>query len=127
MQQYRRAFLVAMILAVSTSAGSASRAADISGTWLFSVDMGGTQGTPTFVFKQQGETVTGTVSNARGQQKISGTVKGDKAVFGFEVTRDGQPFKATYRGIIESPTKMTGTVDFSGALTGSGTWAAAKK
>jgi hypothetical protein len=127
MKQTRRASLVAMIFTVATSAGGASRAADISGTWLFSVDMRGTQGTPTFVFKQQGDTVTGTVSNPRGEQKISGTVKGDKAVFGFEVTRDGQPFEATYRGTIDSPTKMTGTVDFSGALTGSGTWTAAKK
>ena len=64
---------------------------------------------------------------ARGQQKISGTVNGDKAVFGFAITRDGQPFKATYSGTIESATTMTGTVEFSGALNGSGTWSATRK
>jgi hypothetical protein len=126
MRHYRRVFFVA-IFAVATSAGAATRAADIAGTWLFSVDVGGTQGAPTFVFRQQGEALTGTVSNARGQQKISGTVKGDKAVFGFAVTRDGQPFRATYSGTIESATTMTGTVEFSGALSGSGTWTATRK
>ncbi|HEY7185811.1 MAG TPA: hypothetical protein VH436_04645 [Vicinamibacterales bacterium] len=33
----------------------------------------------------------------------------------------------TYRGTIESPTKMSGTVDVSGALSGSTTWTATKK
>ena len=127
MRLYRRIFLVAMIFTVTAAVGGATRAADISGTWFFFVDVGGTQGTPTFMFKQQGEALTGTVSNARGQQKIGGTVNHDKAVFGFAVTRDGQPFKATYSGRIESATTMTGTVEFSGALSGSGTWTATRK
>ena len=89
--------------------------------------MGGTQGTPTFVFKQQGQALTGIVTNPRGQQKVTGSVKGNQAVFGFETTREGQSFKGSYRGTIESPRRMTGDVEFKGVLSGTGTWVATKK
>jgi hypothetical protein len=76
---------------------------------------------------QEGATLTGTMTNPRGQQKVTGTVKDHEAVFGFETTREGQPFKATYRGTIESPKRMTGDVEFSGAVAGTGTWVATKQ
>ena len=55
--------MIALIVTLSGSAGLAIRAADISGTWSFSVDVGETHGDPTFVFKQQGEKLTGTVTS----------------------------------------------------------------
>ena len=124
-----RRLIVILTIAVAFSGAPdrADGAADISGTWGFSVDVGGTQGTPTFVFKQAGEKLSGTVTNARGEQRVTGTVKGDRAVFGFEASRDGQSVKATYTGTIESATRMTGTVVFSGARDGTGSWVAIKK
>src|SRR5262245_54424637 len=120
--------IVTVIAAASGVAARQTQRVDISGTWIFSVDMGSQQGTPTSVFTQQGERLTGTWTRPGGEPaKLTGTVKGDKAVFGFEVTRDGRSFKATYRGTIESPTKMSGAVEFIGALSGSGTWTATKK
>jgi hypothetical protein len=127
MRTHRLTAVVALIVSLWGPIGLAGRAADLSGTWSFSVDVGGTHGDPTFVFKQRGETLTGTVTNARGEQPITGTVKGDKAVFGFGGTRDGQTFKATYSGTVESPTRMKGTVEFVGALSGTGTWVATRK
>jgi hypothetical protein len=101
-------------------------AADISGTWSFSVDIeDGGHGDPTFVFKQEGEKLTGTYSGPLGEQTVTGTVKGDQAVFGFEFKNEDQTVKATYTGKIESPTKMTGTVEFSGGPKGK--WTATKK
>jgi hypothetical protein len=107
--------------------GVAGQTTDISGTWNLSVDVDGTKGTPTVVLEQQGSTLTGTVTNPRGRQRVTGTVKGNQAVFGFETTREGQPFKASYRGTIDSPRRMTGEVEFSGALSGTGTWVATKE
>jgi hypothetical protein len=52
-------------------------------------------------------------------------VKGDKAVFGFDFSREGETYKATYTGTIETPTKMKGTVEFS--IGARGKWTADKK
>jgi hypothetical protein len=119
--------LVTVIAAASGAAARETQRVDISGTWSFFVEAGNTQNTPTFVVKQQGERLSGTWLRGDRRADVSGTVKGDKAVFGFEGTRDGRSFKATYRGTIESATKMSGAVEFTGALTGTGTWTAVKK
>ena len=50
MRTQRVAVVIALIVTLSGSAGLAIRAADISGTWSFSVDVGETHGDPTFVF-----------------------------------------------------------------------------
>jgi hypothetical protein len=118
--------LIGLMGSLGGVAGLTAGAADISGTWAFSVDLDdGGHGDPTFVFKQEGEKLTGTYSGPLGEHKVTGTVKGDKAVFGFEFSREGENVKATYTGTIESPTKMTGTVDFSGLARGK--WTATKK
>ena len=117
-------FLVALFVALLLGASSAE-AADLSGTWVFSVDLEtGGHGDPTFVFQQKGENLTGTYSGPLGEQKVAGTMKGDQAVFGFEYSRDGQTVKATYTGKMESPTKMQGTIEFTGGTRG--TWSATK-
>jgi hypothetical protein len=118
--------LIGLITLLPAFTGLATAAADISGTWIFSVDLDdGGHGDPTFVFKQEGENLSGSYSGPLGEQKVTGTVKGDKAVFGFEFEREGQTIKATYTGKIESPAKMTGTVEFAGVMRGK--WTANKK
>jgi len=104
----------------------AAGAVDISGEWVFSVDLeDGGHGDPTFVFKQQGEKLTGNYSGPLGDQTVTGTVKGDTAVFGFEFSREGQTIKATYTAAITSPVRMNGTVEIG---TGNrGKWTAIKK
>jgi len=120
------AFFFVFTAALPASTGFTSGAADISGTWNFSVDLdGGGHGEPTFVFKQEGDKLTGTYDGPLGQHKVTGTVTDAKAVFGFDFTYDGQKEKVTYTGNIESPAKMTGTVEFSNGQRGK--WTAAKK
>ena len=120
-----------LVIGLIASFGAASprvAAVNISGTWGFSVDLeDGGHGDPTFVFKHEGEKITGTYSGPLGEQNLTGTVKGDKAVFGFEATRDGEAIKGTYSGTIESPTKMSGTVEFNGGGTVKGKWTGTKK
>lgn len=120
------ALFISLIAALPTSTGLTSGAADISGTWNFSVDLdSGGHGDPTFVFKQEAEKLTGTYNGPLGEYKVTGTVTGAKAVFGFDFTRDGETGKATYTATIESPAKMTGTVEFTGGERGK--WTATKK
>jgi len=101
-------------------------AVDISGEWIFSVDLeSGGHGDPTFVFKQQGEKLTGNYSGPLGDQTVAGTVKGNAAVFGFEFSREGETIKATYTGTITSPVRMSGTVEIGSENRGK--WTAVKK
>lgn len=125
----RTLLLAAIALLVGTFASSnraAERAIDLTGTWAFSVDLdNGGHGDPTFVFKQDKENLTGSYNGPLGQHEVTGTVKDDMAVFSFEFTYEGQTLKAIYKGTVESPTKMTGTVELGGGTTGK--WTAAKK
>jgi len=128
-KQLSLVFFISLIAALPVFTGHISAAADISGTWQFSVDLdGGGHGDPIFVFKQEGEKLTGTYSGPLGEYKVTGTVTGAKAVFGFDFKQDDMSGKAKYTATIESPTKMTGTVEFTDNGGGErGKWTATKK
>jgi hypothetical protein len=97
-------------------------AADVSGKWDFQVNLDAASGNPTFTFKQDGETLTRTYAGQLGSAKVSGTVKGDRIDFSFEAEYSGDKIKAHYTGKIESPARMSGSVDYGGLA--KGTWTA---
>lgn len=99
--------------------------ADISGAWDFTVNTDAGTGNPAFVFRQQGDTLTGTYKGLLGEAKVTGSVTGDKVAFSFEGEYDGNKIKIEYTGTIESPTSMKGSVRFAGL--GEGAWTAKKK
>lgn len=121
--------LVALLALIGAAAGvgrATTPAIDISGTWVFSVDLdNGQHGDPTFVFKQEKETLAGSYDGPLGKYNLAGTVKENKAVFGFEFTREGETYKATYTGTIESGTKMSGTLELTSGQKGK--WTATRK
>src|SRR2546422_7078 len=86
--------------------------ADVSGKWNFQVNLDAGSGSPTFTFKQDGETLTGTYAGQLGSAKVSGAVNGDRIDFSFEAEFSGDKIKAHYTGKIESPAKMSGSVDY---------------
>jgi hypothetical protein len=100
-------------------------AQDISGNWEFSVDTAAGSGSPSFVFKQDGEKLTGTYTGLFGKADLTGTVKGDQIEFKFDFSYSGQSGVAHYTGTVESPKKMKGKVEI-GDL-GEGTWTATKQ
>jgi hypothetical protein len=122
-------FLVMLLVLIGGAAGvgrATAPAVDISGAWVFSVDLdNGGHGDPTFLFKQDKETLTGSYDGPLGQYNIAGTVKENKVVFGFDFTNEGETHKATYTGTIESGTKMSGTMEITGGPKGK--WTANKK
>jgi len=122
----KRVYSMTFIALFLSFLGAASFAANLSGTWVFSVDLdGGGHGDPTFVFKQDGDKLTGTYDGPVGHQDVTGTVTGNKAVFGFQASEDGETVKATYTATIESQTKMSGTIEFSSGEKGK--WTATRK
>jgi hypothetical protein len=102
-------------------------AADVTGTWQFTVETSQGTGSPTAVLQQQGEQLTGTFkSQILGEVKITGTVKGNAIEFGFEGDAGGQTMKVSYKGTIESPTSMKGTAVYAG-FEDKASWSAVKK
>lgn len=119
--------IVGLALIISVVVTVRARPAfDISGTWQFSVDLeNGGHGDPTFVFKQDKEALSGSYDGPLGQFNITGTIKDNKAVFGFEFTNEDQKHKATYTGTVESVTKMSGILEITDGPKGK--WTATKK
>ncbi len=115
-----RRFLILVALAVTC--GFALQAADISGTWSAAVTLDAGSGTATFVFKQTGDTFSGTYAGALGEAKVSGTVKGNQVEWSFENADAG---KVVYKGTLEGASKIKGTCEY-GAV-GKGTFEAEKK
>ena len=109
-----RVFVVLLLAAVSLSA------ADVSGTWKVDVVLDAGSGTATFVFKQDGEKLTGTYKGVLGEADVTGTVKGDKIEFSFS----GQGVDAHYEGKVADDT-MEGTCEYG--QIGSGTFKGKKQ
>ena len=124
----RYQLLIVLLLGLSlVTTDARANASDISGNWSFSVNLeNGPQDVPfSIVFKQEGEKLSGIYSSRSGEEKVTGTVKGNRVAFSVEIkNRSGEPFTYNYNGTIESLSKMTGTCKFP---KGPGTWTATKK
>ncbi|MEO8501000.1 MAG: hypothetical protein ABI565_08800 [Vicinamibacteria bacterium] len=82
-----------LLLAVATFA------ADVSGKWTAEVQGRNGAMTTTFVFKVEGEKLTGTVSGRGGDNPISdGVIKGDEMSFNVAVNFNGNEMKLAYKG-----------------------------
>src|SRR5580698_6419038 len=115
-------------LSMALLAGLASAsllAHDISGNWEFSVDTAAGSGSPSFVFAQDGEKLTGTYSGLFGKADLTGTVKGVQIDFKFNFSYSGQSGVARYTGTIASATEMKGKVEIGEVA--DGTWTGTKQ
>lgn len=123
--------LIVVLLGLSILTASAWAATDISGTWAFTIERATGPVDATGVFKQAGEKLSGTYAGQFGRYDVIGTVKGNKVVFTWEIPADSsgkRPPTVTFNGTVESPTKMTGTVEVPYCPEGqSCKWTATKK
>ena len=121
--------IIVLIGLTLVPAGAAASAANISGTWAFAVGTGESKPiNVTFVFKQEGEKLSGTYTDLKGGEfPVTGTAKGDQVVFSYERSAGKQTMTVHYTGKIASPTKMTGTVEWIGGGVPPGKWTATKK
>ena len=79
-------FLLIVMLAGMACAPLLAVDHDISGAWEFNVETAAGSGSPSFVFTQAGEKLTGTYSGLFGKADLTGTVKGDQIDFKFNLT-----------------------------------------
>jgi hypothetical protein len=110
---------------VAIEAARQDAPANVAGAWALTIDTGQGTATPGVTFQQDGEKLTGTYSSQIfGEQKITGSVKGNAITFGFTATMEGNTFQITYTGTVEKDT-MKGKVSFGDA--GEGTFTGKKK
>jgi hypothetical protein len=99
--------------------------ADVAGAWALTVETAQGTGTPSVIFKQDGEKLTGTYSSPIfGEQQVTGTIKGNAITFSFTGTVEGTAIAVTYSGTVEKDA-MKGKVTL-GDL-GEGTFTGKKK
>ncbi len=128
LEMTRRAFVaVVFTLSMAASLAYAGQAAklDISGTWSFEVQTEAGAGSPTIVFKQDGENLTGHYSGTLGEADFTGTLKGKDITFNFTADVQGYSLPVAYKGTVDTPTTMKGTLEITGL--GGGTFTGAKK
>ncbi|MFN7937330.1 MAG: hypothetical protein U0R19_28650 [Bryobacteraceae bacterium] len=77
-------------------------AADVSGTWKGTVETPNGSAERTFVFKVDGDKLTGeTVSSMMGKSPImNGKISGDKLSFKIQLKFDGNDLEADYKGTV---------------------------
>lgn len=110
--------LSTLLTLAALSSPVAAQAVDVSGEWVFDVSTGQGSGSPTFLFKQDGERLTGTYKGLLGEAELTGSVKGNAIKFSFTGTLQGTELTVTYEGSIEGADSIKGTVDFGGMGTG---------
>jgi len=90
-----------------------------AGTWHLEIQTAQGTGTPSFTFKQDGESLTGHYKGLFGEAPVTGTLKGADVTFSVKVkTQDGQELTITYTGTIEGDS-MKGKTTFGSAGEGS--------
>ena len=114
------AFVASAVVRDANPAIAAQAKFDITGEWAFDVQTEAGAGSPTFVFTQTGEKLTGRYSGAFGEANLTGTVTGKTVKFSFNADAQGTAITVVYEGEIESNSSMKGKVDLGGL--GSGTF-----
>ena len=99
---------------------------DVTGAWAFAIELPDIKATPTVVFKQEGESLTGEYqSQTYGRFPLKGTIKGNQIDFGFEMSIDGNALAVSYTGVIVDNDTMKGEMSYGGLA--DGTFTAARK
>ncbi len=104
------AFAAASPWPLAVHASRQEQPVDVAGKWALTVETAAGTGTPTIEFQQDGEALAGTYSSqVFGEQKITGTIKGNAISFGFTGSVQGTTVTVTYTGTADATT-MKGKV-----------------
>jgi D-glucosaminate-6-phosphate ammonia-lyase len=124
MKQVRLAITFVALLTVAlvlTAPAAAADTANVAGEWNLTVETPNGTGTPTVIFKQDGENLTGTYKGRYGESALKGTVKGNEIKFSVTINAGGQELEIEYSGTVEG-SSMKGKAKFGdmgeGAFTG---------
>jgi hypothetical protein len=83
----------------------------VAGKWEINANVGGTSSYIVCTFTQKDADLTGTCEGEQGPREITGKVDGKSVTWQFNTQWEGQTLTVYYKGTLQSPEKMTGTVD----------------
>lgn len=106
-----------LLLALFIALALPVAAADLTGVWDVTVEIGGNTGNPTITLKQEGNSLTGTYKGMLGEAPVKGTVDGAKVRWEFTAEMDGNKFTCVYAGVFDNGI-IKGTIDFGGQAEG---------
>jgi hypothetical protein len=101
-----------------------ARAADVTGTWIMSVQTSAGSGSPTFTLVQKGDSISGTYKGRLGEAPVTGSVSGNDITLEFSVDTQGQSLTIKYTGKVDGKS-VSGNVALGGF--GSGTFTGTKQ
>lgn len=105
------ALAVLVVSVMFVSAAIAADTANVSGEWALTVDTPNGTGTPSVIFKQDGEDLTGTYKGRFGESQLKGTVKGNEIKFSVTISPQGQDLVVEYSGTVDGDS-MKGKAKF---------------
>jgi hypothetical protein len=116
--------LAALLAVAAFGVAQIAGAADVTGTWIMSVQTGAGNGSPTFVLVQKGDALSGSYRGQLGEAQVTGTVKGDEVTIEYKVDGPAGSLAVKYSGKTDGKT-MSGNVSL-GQL-GEGTFTGTKQ
>ena len=105
------ALAVLLVSVMFVPAAIAADTAKVSGEWTLTVETPNGTGTPSVIFKQDGEDLTGTYKGRFGESQLKGTVKGNEIKFSFTISPQGQDLVVEYSGTVDGDS-MKGKAKF---------------
>ena len=99
-----------MLLPTAAAVLMFAQGASLTGKWDVHLNVGGTDRDQTCTFTQKDNDLTGTCDTDNGAVQIAGKVDGKKVTWAFKSAYNGSPLTVTFRGSIDSPTKISGPV-----------------
>ena len=105
-----RNILLAPLLAALGILASTAAFADVSGTWVMTVETTAGSGTPTFTLVQKGDQVTGSYKGQLGEAPVTGTVKGNSITLTYKISAQGQDLDVVYTGTLDGDKITDGKV-----------------
>ena len=112
--------VITLVLLFVSATSLFAQATDVSGKWNMKVETSAGSGTPVFVLKQSGETITGTYTGQLGQADVKGTLKDKDIRLEFKAGE----INVVYTGTVEGNT-MKGKAVFGDM--GEGTFSGTKE
>ncbi|HEY6969610.1 MAG TPA: hypothetical protein VJA94_10425 [Candidatus Angelobacter sp.] len=112
---FRLEVILAVMLVMSAIAVpitiAAADTANVNGEWNLTVETPNGTGTPSVIFKQDGENLTGTYKGRFGESSVKGIIKGNDIKFSTTISPQGQDILVEYSGTVDGDT-MKGKAKF---------------
>ncbi len=106
-----KAMLRSLLLVSAAALVSAGDNPSLIGKWQVHNSISGNESDQTCTFTQKDSDLTGSCSSDNGPVDISGKVDGKKVTWAYKSEYNGTPLTVKYQGMVESATKITGSVN----------------